>query len=191
MIKLILAVAVITSSCFFGSIIDFSEHDLDGKENKILNSGFEEVDVDANPIPLGWTILNDLENTISTDTEIFNSGNRSLKISHPKKKISIISESFPINSEAIFFSRCFIKTNYKSNHAVNILFIAFNSEGKQVSKFNAKGYPKENWTEVVLTTGFFKPDAQFGRIVITFPNRADKVYWLDDVESFDVYKIQK
>lgn len=191
MIKLIIAVTLVITGCFFGSIIDFSEQDIGRKENEIFNSGFEEGEFDTDPIPLGWTVLNDLKNTVSADTVVFNSGQRSLKISHPHKKINLISESFPIDPEGVYFSRCFLKTNYQSNQAVEILFVAFDSKGKQVNKYKTKIYPQENWTKAVMTASFFKPNAHFGRIIISFPNRPDKVFWLDDVESYNVYRIKK
>jgi len=191
MIKLIIAVALVTAGCFFGSIIDFSEQDIKGKENVIFNSGFEVGNFDVEPIPVGWTALNVQEELISSDLDIFSSGQRSLRIDHPNKKINLISESFPIDPEAVYFTRCYLKANYQSNHAVEVLFVAFDSKGKQVNKFKTKGYPIEDWTKVMLTTGFFKPTARFGRIIITFPNRPDKVFWVDDVESYDVYTIQK
>jgi hypothetical protein len=191
MIKFILAVALITAGCFFGSIIDFSEQDIKGKENEVFNSSFEEGEFEVDRIPLGWNVLNDLKNTISSDTEVFNSGKRSFKISHPKKRITLISESFPIDPEGVYYSRCSLKTNYKSNHAVEILFVAFDAKGKQVNKYKAKGYPDENWSKVMMTTGFFKSNARFGRIIISFPNRQDKIFWLDDVESYMMYQIQK
>ncbi|MDO9578901.1 MAG: hypothetical protein Q7J16_13540 [Candidatus Cloacimonadales bacterium] len=191
MIKLIIAVTLVVTGCFFGSIIDFSEQDIKGKENVIFNSSFEEGEFAADPIPLGWIILNDMQSCVSSDLENFNSVQRSLLISHPHKKINLVSESFPLDPDGIYFSRCFLKTNYQSNQAVEILFVAFDSKGKQVNKYKTKAYPQENWTKVVMTASFFKPNARFGRIIISFPARPDKVFWLDDVESYNMYNIQK
>ena len=41
MIKLIIAIVLIISGCFFGSIIDFTEKDIAGKQNEMFNSSFE------------------------------------------------------------------------------------------------------------------------------------------------------
>ena len=102
-----------------------------------------------------------------------------------------ISDSFPIDPESVYFTRCLIKSNYKSNHAVTIRFLAFDSKGKQLNKFTEKYYPDTDWTTMRLTTGFFKTAARFGRIVVSFPSKPDKVFWLDDLESYSVYRIQK
>jgi hypothetical protein len=72
-----------------------------------------------------------------------------------------------------------------------IRFLAFNAKGKRVNKFSNKGYPKEDWTQIDLTSGFLNSTARFGRIIISIPKKPDKIFWIDDVESYNVYKIQK
>lgn len=189
--KLLLILLVIISSCFFGSIMNFSEKDIVGKENVVFNPSFENGEFEANSMPEDWMVLNKPENQIFWDDNYRHSGGKSLKIQYPKSKINIISDAFPIDAEAVYYSRCFVKSSYQSNHPVTIRFLAFNSKGKRVNKFSSKGYPGEDWTQIDLTSGFLKSTARFGRIIISIPKKPDKIFWLDDIDSYNVYKIQK
>ncbi|HHE64980.1 MAG: hypothetical protein B1H06_01040 [Candidatus Cloacimonas sp. 4484_143] len=191
MLRVVIALSVIISGCVFGSIMQFSEIDIKDAENTVFNSSFEIKNSEDSKLPDGWMALDELENTVSWDNQNSASGERSLKIAHARKKVNIISDSFPIDPESVYFTRCLIKSNYKSNHAVTIRFLAFDSKGKQLNKFTEKYYPDTDWTTMRLTTGFFKTAARFGRIVVSFPSKPDKVFWLDDLESYSVYRIQK
>ncbi len=191
MFNFLLVFTLIFSSCFFGSITDFSDKDIVGKQNSVINSGFEDGDYQYNHMPENWKVLDEPNENVFWDNTNFFNGEKSLKIEHPSSKISIISEAFEIDPEAVYYSRCFIKTNYQSNHSITFRFLAFNAKGKRVDKFSVKNYPKTDWTQVELTSGFFNRNAKFGRIIISFPKRPDKIFWIDDVESYNVYKIQK
>lgn len=191
MLQLILIVSVIVSSCVFGSISDFSEEDIKDKENIVFNPGFEKGETAEDAMPLFWmTLDNDLTH-INWDNVNRYEGTRCLHVENPGKKINIVSETFPINPEYVYYTRCYMKTNYYSNHQAYIRFVAFNEKGKRVNKFSEKIYPEEEWTKGALTTGFFNPKARFGRIIISIPDREDKEFWIDNVESYQVYRIQK
>jgi len=191
MLEFVLVIAVIISSCVFGSISDFSEKDIKDKENVIFNSSFEDGKFNEQNMPEHWMTLDNNTDYIFWDDVISRSGGKSLKIEYPDKKVNIVSETFPINSEYIYYTKCFLKTNYHSNHQIYIRFLAFNEKGKRVNKFSEKVYPGEEWTKGELTTGFFNSSARFGRIIISIPSKDDKTFWIDDIESFKVYRIQK
>ena len=191
MLKIIVALSIIISGCVFGSISNFSEKDIKDAENVVFNSSFELGNTDETKVPEGWMVLDELENTVSWDKNTAFGGEKCLKISHAKTKVSIISDAFPIDPASVYFTKCMMKSNYKSNHAVTFRFLAFDSKGKQVNKFSEKYYPETDWATMGLTTGFFKTSARFGRIVISFPSKSDKVFWVDDLESYSVYRIQK
>ncbi|HPR17242.1 MAG TPA: hypothetical protein PLD62_03245 [Candidatus Cloacimonadota bacterium] len=183
------ALLLILTGCVFGSIANFSEDDIKNNENEIYNSGFESISTEAEME--GWTVLEDYSSVLSLVNDDFHTGKISLKISHPKERISIISDSFPIDPDAVYFSRCYVKSNYKSNLPVRLHFVVFDAAGKQLNTFQKKGYPDNVWSDISLNAGFFKPAARFARVFVSLPAREDKIFWLDDVESFKVYKIQK
>ena len=189
--KIIIAFAVLLSSCFIGTVMNFSEKDIKGKENEVYNSSFENGDYDPDRLPDGWSLLDDKSNNILWDDEISCTGLKSLKIYNPKKKINLISDAFPIDADYVYYSRFFVKTNYDSNHLITIRFLAFDANGNRVSKFSENDLPKQDWTQIDLTSGFLKSTARFGRIIISIPRKSDKIYWLDDIESYAVYRIQK
>ena len=191
MLKIIVAISIVISGCVFGSIANFSEKDIKDAENVVFNSSFESGNKEGIVLPEGWMVLDELENTVSWDNQAAYGGEKSLKISYPKTKVSIISDAFPIDPKSVYFTKCMLKSNYKSNHAVTIRFLAFDSKGKQINKFSEKYYPETDWTMMNLITGFFKTSARFGRIVVSFPSKSDKVFWVDDLESYSVYRIQK
>lgn len=186
----ILVIASVITSCVFGSITDFSEDDVKDQENIVFNSSFEQGS-DLEEMPKGWISLEGNNEFLFWDDKYIHQGNKSLRVENPEENINIVSDAFPINPQFVYYTRCFIKTNYQSNHQVYLRFLGFNEKGKQVSKFSKKVYPETDWTKAELTSGFFYSTARFGRIVISIPDKDDKTYWIDDVESYKVYKIQK
>ena len=189
--KIIIALLVFLSSCFFGTVMDFSEKDINGKENEVYNASFENGEYDPDEMPDGWSLLEDKSDNILWDNEISRTGLKSLKIQHPKNKINLISDAFSIDADYVYYSRFFVKTNYDSNQLITIRFLAFDANGNRVSKFSENELPKQDWTQIDITSGFLKSTARFGRIIVSIPKKPDKIYWLDDIESYAVYKIQK
>ena len=189
--KLIIGVIVILTSCYFGSIMRFSEKDIGDTVNAVINPSFEDGEYNSETLPEEWMVLNDAAEKVFWDDNYKRTDSKSLRVEYPDDKINIISDAFPINPEYVYYSRCFLRTNYRSNHSVIIRFLAFNAKGKRVNKFSNKGYPKEDWTQIDLTSGFLNSTARFGRIIISIPKKPDKIFWIDDVESYNVYKIQK
>ncbi|MBT3756252.1 MAG: hypothetical protein HOK80_00575 [Candidatus Cloacimonetes bacterium] len=189
--KIILALFIILSSCFWGSVMDFSEQDIKDNENEVFNSSFENGEFDPLKLPDNWFLLEDTSKHVIWDSENPHTGSKSLKIEHPKDKINIISDAFPVDADYVYYSRLFVKTNYNSNQSITIRFLAFDAKGKRVSKFSNSGLPKQDWAQIDITSGFLKSTARFGRIIISIPRKSDKIYWLDDIESYAVYRIQK
>jgi hypothetical protein len=189
--KIVLALLVILSSCFFGSVMNFSEKDIKDNENEVLNTSFENGEYDPQKLPDGWFLLEDTSNYITWDNENSHTGSKSLKIEYPRDKINIISDAFLIDADQVYYSCLYVKTNYNSNQPITIRFLAFDSKGKRVSEFSNNGLPKQDWTQIDITSGFLKSTARFGRIIISIPKKSDKIYWLDDIGSYAVYRIQK
>ncbi len=189
--KIIIVLFVFLSSCFLGTVMDFSEKDINGKENEVYNASFENGEYSPDKMPDGWSLLDNKLDHILWDNEISCTGLKSLKVQHPKNKINLISDAFPIDANYVYYSRFFVKTNYDSNQLITIRFLAFDVNGNRVSKFSENDIPKQDWTQIDITSGFLKSTARFGRIIISIPKKSDKIYWLDNIESYAVYKIQK
>ncbi|OPX26465.1 MAG: hypothetical protein B1H06_05645 [Candidatus Cloacimonas sp. 4484_143] len=189
--KIIIVLFVFLSSCFLGTVMDFSEKDINGKENEVYNASFENGEYSPDKMPDGWSLLDNKLDHILWDNEISRTGLKSLKVQHPKNKINLISDAFPIDANYVYYSRFFVKTNYDSNQLITIRFLAFDVNGNRVSKFSENDIPKQDWTQIDITSGFLKSTARFGRIIISIPKKSDKIYWLDNIESYAVYKIQK
>jgi len=189
--KIVVAFMIILSSCFFGSVMNFSEKDINGKINEVYNSSLENGEFNQNILPEGWSLLENGSDYVEWNSDLSRTGSKCLKVEHSENRINIISDAFPIDADQIYYSRFFVKTNYNSNHLITIRFVAFDTNGKRVSKFSENGLPKSDWTQIEITSGFLKSTARFGRIIISIPSKSDKIYWIDDIESYAVYKIQK
>ena len=179
------------SGCFFGSLSQFSDEEIAGKENLIPNSGFEEGTYNYDILPEHWLIVNKPHFEIFWDRTNGFAGEKSLKIQSPSEEINLFSDAFNIDPGAIYYSRCFVKSNRQNAAPVTLYFLAFNLEGKKVNRFSSKIIPKQEWTEINLSSGFLKGDALFGRVVISFPKSKDVTYWIDNVETYEVYKLRK
>ncbi len=189
--KIVIALMIILSSCFFGSVMNFSEKDIIGKKNEVYNSSFENGEFNPNILPEGWSLLDEASDYVAWNSEISRSGSKCIKVEHSEDKINIVSDAFPIDADQIYYSQFFVKANYNSNHLITIRFVAFDTNGKRVSKFSENGLPNTEWTQIDITSGFLKSTARFGRVIISIPRKSDKIYWIDDIESYAVYRIQK
>ena len=184
----LLVIIAILSGCAFGSISQFSAKYAEGKENVVPNSSFEQGKYEPSSVPEGWVVLNDLENNTVWDDEIHNVGGKCLKVESSEEKTSLISDGFSINPQAVYYSRCYIKSDKPTKEPVKLHFFAFDKNGKKVNNYSEKVILKQGWNQIELTTGFFNANASVGRIAIAIPEEKGNVYWVDDVESYNVYK---
>lgn len=190
-IFLFFIVLIILSGCFFQTLSQFSEDDIIGKKNKIPNSGFEDGIFGYEKTPDKWLIVNKPENLIFWENGIHHNGEKCLKIKNPNQKINIFSDAINIYPEDIYYTRCFVRADKSSNASITLLFLAFNITGKRVNRFVKKIKPGEEWSQIELVTGYFKNSALFGRVVISIPKKSGITFWIDDVESYKVYKFRK
>jgi hypothetical protein len=179
--------AILILSC--STISDFSEKDIKGKENSILNSGFEEGIYHINSVPVNWTVLNKPSGVISWVEQTAHNSSRSMKIAYPPEEVSIISDSFPVDATSVHYSQCFIKADRPTQSQVGMRFLAFDAKGKKLNQYSKKITPKMDWTKIELTSSFFKPNVKYGRIVITIPRKSNTIFWLDNVRSYDVHRL--
>ena len=182
---------IILSGCFFGSLSQFSDEEIAGKENLIQNSGFEEGNFKFDILPKHWLIINKPELEVFWDKTVSFKGERSLEIKNPSEEINLFSDAFNINPSSIYYSRCYVKADKPVSAPITIYFLTFNLKGKRMNRFVGKVIPKQQWTEINISSGFLKSTALFGRIVISFPKNKDITYWGDNVETYEVYKLRK
>ncbi len=184
-----LAIIFIISSCFYGSISDFSEEDINGQKNELYNPSFEEGEYAAVNMPTGWVALDAKPHDIVWDNEFAKDGGKSLRID-ANKKIVLVSEAFSLKPNNVYYSRVFARTQDEFTQNVSISFVTFNKNGKKLDKFSITHQVGNKWEPVNITTGFFKGSAVFGRVVITVNTRSGHPVWLDQTGSYMVYEIK-
>ncbi len=183
---LVVVVAVILTSCSFGTVIDLSSKESKGKDNILQNSSFENFQSENNNFE-NWSIFSKQEDTVTIEEVITRTGKNSILINRPETDISLISDSFEINNTSVYYSRCFVKTDKLSNKPLTLQLIAFNKKGDIVNRYSRDIVPTEEWTSIDFNSGFFKDSATSGRLVISVPEKNDNKFWIDDAEIFRVH----
>ena len=184
-------IVILLIGCGVGFVVDFREQNIDFEENMIVNSGFEKGNYYNDNLPENWFVLEKTNGRIFWDNEIALNGKKSLRIQNPDQKISILSDAFSINSQAVYLCKAYIKNANVSTNPVIISFYAFDKNGKKVNKFSQKVYTHKKWTELKLTSGFLKSGAKYGRVKITIPHERKNTFWLDDVGCFYIHSFTK
>ena len=187
----ILLIGFVLSSCGVGFVMNLTDSDLEESLNMIFNSGFENGDYNYESIPPDWVVLDDKDEKVFWDNEIAHNGSKSLKFQETNQKFTLISEAFPLNTQAIYHTRCYVKAKKLFTKNVQIFFHAFDKNGKEVNQYHRKMLPDQNWKALELTSGFLKSSAKFGRVTIMIPHDEDNSYWIDDVKCYHLHSFQK
>jgi hypothetical protein len=177
------------SSCFFGTSLIFFDRDTVGKPNIIPNPDFEEPSLLDKKYPDKWMFLStvDYKEMLSWDSLNTLTGNKSVKIENPTQQLLLVSESFPIDNKSAYFNRCYVTSKNPSSAPVVMYFRTFDKIGTRKDNFTSKLKTNGDWKEIILSTGFFKPTAQFARIIISIPMDPENTYWVDNTGSFHVH----
>ncbi|HNX00380.1 MAG TPA: hypothetical protein PLE74_01405 [Candidatus Cloacimonadota bacterium] len=180
---------MLLTSCFFGPSLLFFDRDADGKPNLIPDGDFEIAHQTGNQTPNSWMFLSnfDYRNAISWDSLFVQNGKKSLMIKYPEQKVLLVSESFPIDNRSAYLNRCFVRSKYPSITPVVMYFRTFDKIGARKDNFTSKLKSNSTWNEILLSTGFFKPNAQFARVIISIPMDKDNIYWIDNIGSYHVH----
>ncbi|MBN1327797.1 MAG: hypothetical protein JW996_07590 [Candidatus Cloacimonetes bacterium] len=192
--KKILLILIVSSSlmflgCAFGSIFNISDNDVTDKSNIVLNSSFEEGDIDMEHFPFNWHVLEEQYDMIRLDNTNFRSGNSSILIQNPDQKIALVSESFTIDPTSVYYSRCFVKSDSQTKKPLTLYLFAFNDNGDRVNSYSKEFYPGDDcWSKIDFVTGFFQSSATTGRIVINIPDDSEQNFWIDDAESYQLHR---
>ncbi len=181
---------VVLTGCFFGSTLEFSEKDAEGKENLVFNADFEGGDFKYDEVPLGWMILHKTkpEAVITWDNNVAYSGEKSACITVDNSEVSLISEAFDINFQYAYYNRLFMKSDKWIGDGITCYFVTFDDKGKIRNEISQKTSLQTEWSKLEFSTGFFKKEAKYARIVINFDVKGKRKIWVDDVGSFNVYQ---
>ena len=181
---------IMFTGCFFGSTLNFSEKDAEGKENLVFNPDFEGGEYNYNEVPLGWMVLNKTkpEAVVTWDSEIAHSGEKSVCVSIENSEVSLISEAFDINFQFAYYNRLFLMSDKWTGEGITCYFVTFDENGKIRNEISQKTSLQTEWSKLEFSTGFFKKEAKYARIVINFDIKGKRKIWVDNVGSFNVYQ---
>jgi hypothetical protein len=181
------------TSCFFGPSLIFYDRDTIGKPNLIPNQDFEIPLLPDSKLPNDWMFLStvDYRETVSWDSLTFLTGKKSLKIKNPKQQLLLVSESFPIDNKSAYLNRCYVASKFPSSSPVVMYFRTFDKVGTRKDNFTSRMKTNSDWQEILLSTGFFKPAAQFARVIISIPMDPENTYWVDNIGSFHVHTFSR
>jgi hypothetical protein len=187
------AVLISLTSCFFGPSLIFFDQDVIGKPNLIPNPDFETPLLPDKKLPCDWMYLStiDYKDALSWDSLTVQAGKKSLKIENPQQQLLLVSESFPIDNKSAYLNRCYVTSKYPSATPVVLYFRTFDRIGARKDNFTTKQRTNSNWKEILLSTGFFKPTAQFARVIISIPMDPENTYWVDNIGSFHVHTFSR
>jgi len=188
--KIILSLLTILllHGCFFGSTLNFSLKDTEGKPNLITNGDFENGDFSRGKLPEEWTVL---ENSKLTDinccsTEAI-SGNSSLEI-YSESRTVIISDAFMISKNNAVYANIFVKSKNISKQSVELNIITFDKYGKKTGIYPTKSIISNEWKELSVSAGFFRNNTEFARIMITIPKDSENYFYIDNCGAFIVHE---
>ncbi len=178
---------ILLSSC--STISRFPGKNLNGEKNIINNPSFEIASLGSDSFPASWTSLDGQEDNIYTVDKSRDNIGKCLKIEKCNGYARLISDSFEIDAQAVYFTRCYVKSTNYNREPVILHFFAFDADGNKVNDFKTEIIIKENWTPIELTTGFFANSASVARLGISIPECSQNTaYWVDDVGSYNIHK---
>jgi hypothetical protein len=188
---LIVFVGFLLVACIASSGLSFSKKDVKDFPNLIKNSDFEQRK-DSNAILKNWTVMDDSAKKFVrlTNQEHFK-GNNAIEIVNPTKDVLIISAAFEIKKDGGYYSYCHLKSLKKTDKRFTLLFFAFDKNGKRKDRYREKYRITQNWKQYDISSGFFDKNVKYGRVIISLPKDENQIYYLDDIESFKVYKFHK
>ncbi len=187
----IIIAGFLLSACIASSGLSFSKKDVKDFPNLVQNSDFE-IPNDSTNVLKNWTIMNDTAKkfVVLTNKESF-SGKNALEIKNPSQDVLIISDAFEIDHNGGYYSYCHLKSLNKCDKKITVFFFAFDGNGKRKDRYREKYNISQDWKQYDVSSGFFDRNVKYGRIIISLPKDENQIYYLDDVESFKVYKFNK
>ncbi len=195
LIVLLCAVSLL-AGCFFGSTLNFTEADAEGKENVVINGGFENGVYgvyNPNSLPADWMVMRSdqsLSEVNWMDTGAAE-GSRCIKIKGEKNTVSLISESFPIEPFTAYYNKLQMRASRDTDDRIECFFIVFDENGKKLEQDIHDVTIDNQWQKVEFSSAVYNNYARFARIIITINSTSDRLIWVDDVCSYQVFRFNE
>ncbi len=189
-------IAVLFAGCFFGSTLNFTAADAEGKPNVVANPGFENGVYgvyNPNSLPADWMVMrtnNDLSEVNWVDTGAYEGG-RCLRIKGEKNTVSVISESFAVEPFTAHYNQIWLRASRESGDRIECFFIVFDEDGKKLDQDIHVVTIDEDWQKIEFNSAIYNNYARFARIIVTINSTSDRIVWIDDVGSYQVYRFNE
>ena len=182
-IYLLVIIGFIFSSCFFSSSLNFSQSDIQDKENILFNGDFSE-NRDSSDFPKGWLLLN-----TEDEESLINNTSGHLEITSTNHKISLISDSFPIDYRGAHLTIGKFRAKTEINKEIQLLLLTFDQHGKKTNTFKVSKKIEKDWQNIMISSAYYKNVAKFARVLIILPESSKGNSFL--LENFGCYEIYK
>ncbi len=189
-------IIALLAGCFFGSTLNFTAADAEGKPNLIANPGFEDgVYGVYNPssLPADWMVMrakSDISEVSWVDTGAIE-GERCIRIKGEKNTVSLISESFAVEPFTAYYNHINIRASRESGDRIECFFIVFDEEGNKLDQDIHVVTADEDWQKIEFNSAIYNSYARFARIIITINSTSDRILWIDDVGSYQVFRFNE
>ncbi len=184
------------AGCFFGSTLNFTAADAEGKPNIVANPGFENGVYgvyNPNSLPADWMVMrakNGLSEVSWVDTGA-SEGDRCLRIKGEKNTVSVISESFAVEPFTAYYNHINLRASRESDDRIECFFIVFDEDGKKLDQDMHVVSIDEDWQKIEFNSAIYNSYARFARIIVTINSTSDRIVWIDDVGSYQVYRFNE
>lgn len=187
----LIALMLLLSSCFVSSSLIFTEADIQGGVNLLMNPSFAPYSLEGEEALRGWTVHIEPHSEgfdkILIDSKEFLEGKTSLRISASDKDVMIISEPFDVRRYGGYYARIMARSDSENPPQINLRMITFKEQGKITNRFQHKAELGKDWSMISASAGFLRPGVSFGRVFIHIPPFSEGSIWLDDAGCWEVH----
>ncbi|MDD4310194.1 MAG: hypothetical protein PHO32_07420 [Candidatus Cloacimonetes bacterium] len=182
---------LLLTSCFVSSSLMFTEKDVDGSLNLVVNSHFEAMSGTASEALYGWAVTLDpgtggTSPVIVDGTESYE-GDGSIRIKASANSVLILSDAFKVRRYGGYYLRANLKSDSPQAPQVQMRFIVFKDDGTITNKFADKTTATAEWNRTTISAGFIRPGAKFGRLGIYIPPFSEGSVWIDNAGCYEVH----
>lgn len=183
--------ALLLSSCFVSSSLNFTESQTQGVPNLLTNPSFNPYSMDPKTSLRGWNLTFDPPN-IPKDKVVIDlteglEGNSSVRIDASEHAVMLVSDSFQVIRYGGYYIRVGARSTSSEAPEIVLRFIAFKDNGKIYNSFSKKIKTSPEWNKGAISAGFIRPGVNFGRVAILIPPFKDGSIWIDDAGCWKVH----
>jgi hypothetical protein len=188
--RIFVIVPLFILACRFSTLPQYGPQDIGEKPSVVTNGGFEVGMPDETAMPPSWFLYDQPQDAIVWQESGGNFNPRCVQVHATAKAVDIVSDAFPVSTHNVYLVRAFMRSAAEHPRPITLQFWGFDITGKIINRYSEKILPSDEWNDLTMTVGFLKPDAMFGRVIITVP-ADDAEYWLDDINCYNVYEFKK